>query len=253
MTDVAFRMPCGGSFPRHRTICEFSRRHLGDFRHLFLGVVRLAREAGIVKLGTVTVDGTKVRANASRRKATGHGRMLTKQKRLEAEIAALVERAGEVDAGKDAVHGAASGDGGIPEWIERRESRLGTIRAAKERLEARQRAADDAKGRKPGQDRNPKGGQLHERAYGEPEAKVLGVNQADTGTDGEGSAAGMGSRNGIAGSASPNECSNAPHSGSGSAMPASIDMPVAGQPPQRCAGAVGAGPAASVAVVGRPG
>ena len=172
--DVAFRMLCGGSFPRHRTICEFRRRHLGDFRHLFLEVVRLAREAGIVKLGTVTVDGTKVRANASRRKATGHGRMLKEEKRLEAEIAALLDRAGEVDAEEDAVHGADSGDGGVPEEIARRESRLGTIRAAKERLEARQRAADDAKGRKPGQDRNPRGGKPYRRPYGEPEATAQG-------------------------------------------------------------------------------
>ena len=170
--DVAFRMLCGGSFPRHRTICEFRRRHLGDFRHLFLEVVRLARESGMVRLGTVTVDGAKVRANASKRKATGHGRMQAEERRLEAEIAALVERAGEVDAEEDAVHGADSGDGGVPEEISRRESRLEAIRAAKARLEARQRAADDAKGRKPGEDRNPKGGRPYKRPHGEPEAKA---------------------------------------------------------------------------------
>ena len=168
--DVAFRMLCGGSFPRHRTICEFRRRHLDDFRHLFLEVVRLAREAGMVRLGTVTVDGTKVRANASKRKAMSHGRMLAEEKRLEAEIAALLERAGEVDAEEDAVHGADSGDGSVPKEIARRESRLEAIRAAKARLEARQRAADDAKGRKPGQDRNPRGGSPYKRPYGEPEA-----------------------------------------------------------------------------------
>ena len=66
--DVSFRMLCGGSFSRHRTICELRRCHLGDFRHLFLEVVHLAREAGMEKLRTVTVDGTKVRANASKRK-----------------------------------------------------------------------------------------------------------------------------------------------------------------------------------------
>ena len=124
----------------------------------------------MVRLGTVTVDGTKVRANASKRKATGHGRMLAEEKRLEAEIAALLERAGEVDAEEDAVHGADSGDGSVPEEIARRASRLEAIRAAKARLEARQRAADDAKGRKPGQDRNPRGGRPYKRPYGEPEA-----------------------------------------------------------------------------------
>ena len=172
--DVAFRMLCGGSFPRHRTICEFRRRHLGDFRHLFLEVVRLARESGMVRLGTVTVDGAKVRANASKRKATGHGRMQAEERRLEAEIAALVERAGEVDAEEDAVHGADSGDGGVPEEISRRESRLEAIRAAKARLEARQRAADDAKGRKPGEDRNPRGGRPYKRPHGEPRSEGAG-------------------------------------------------------------------------------
>ena len=116
--DVAFRMLCGGSFPRHRTICEFRRRHLDDFRHLFLEVVRLAGESGMVRLGTVTVDGTKVRANASKRKAMSHGRMLKEERRLG----------------------------------------------------ARQRATDDAKCRKPGQDRNPRGGSRYKRPYGEPEA-----------------------------------------------------------------------------------
>jgi len=168
--DVAFRMLSGGSFPRHRTICGFRRRHPGDFRHLFPEVVRLAREAGMVRLGTVTVDGTKVRANASKRKAMSHGRMLTEERRLEAEIAALPDRAGEIDAGEDAVHGADSGDGRVPEEIARRGSRLEAIRAAKARLEARRRAADDAKGRRPGQDRNPRGGRPYKRPHGVPEA-----------------------------------------------------------------------------------
>ena len=69
------------------------------------------------------------------------------------------------------MHGAESGDGEVPDEIARRESRLETIRAAKAWLGARQRAADDAKGRKPGHDRNPKGGRPHKRPYGEPDAK----------------------------------------------------------------------------------
>ena len=58
-----------GNFPKHRTICEFRRRHLSDFRALFLAVVRLSRELGLVRFGTLSVDGTKIRAQASKRKA----------------------------------------------------------------------------------------------------------------------------------------------------------------------------------------
>ena len=70
--DVAFRMLAAGNFPKHRTICEFRHRHLPDFRALFLEVVRVLREMGLVRFGTLSIDGTKVRANASRRKAMSY-------------------------------------------------------------------------------------------------------------------------------------------------------------------------------------
>ena len=71
--DVAFRMLAAGNFPLHRTICEFRRRHLEDFERMFVEVVRLAREMGVVRFGTLAVDGTKVRANASKRKWLSEG------------------------------------------------------------------------------------------------------------------------------------------------------------------------------------
>ena len=71
--DVAFRVLAAGNFPQHRTICEFRRRHLGDFERMFVEVVRLAREMGVVRFGTLSVDGTKVRANASKRKWLSEG------------------------------------------------------------------------------------------------------------------------------------------------------------------------------------
>ena len=73
--DVAFRVLAAGNFPQHRTICEFRRRHLEDFERMFVEVVRVAREMGVVRFGTLSVDGTKVRANASKRKAMSYGRM----------------------------------------------------------------------------------------------------------------------------------------------------------------------------------
>ena len=170
--DVAFRVLAAGNFPSHRTICEFRRRHLSDFQRLFVEVVRLAGETGVVNFGTLSIDGTKVRAHASKRKAMSYGRMQEEEERLAGEIAALVEQARETDAAEDARFGEAFRGDELPAELRRREDRLAAIRAAKARLEARQRAADDARGRKPGQTRNPKGGEPYKRAYGEPDEKA---------------------------------------------------------------------------------
>ena len=127
---------------------------------------------GLARIGTLSIDGTKVRANASKRKAMSYGRMVKEEKRLEAEIKALVGRAGAVDEEEDERYGVDVRGDELPEELKRREDRLEAIVEAKARLEARQRAMDDARGRKPGQDRNPKGGRPYKRAYGEPEAKA---------------------------------------------------------------------------------
>ena len=158
--DVAFRVLAAGNFPQHRTICEFRRRHLEDFERMFVEVVRLAREMGVV------------RANASKRKAMSYGRMLQEEARLKEEIEGLLERAGAVDAEEDERYGEEMRGDELPAELQRREKRLAAIAAAKARLEAAQRAADEARGRTPGQGRNPKGGRPYKRAYGEPEPKA---------------------------------------------------------------------------------
>ena len=170
--DVAFRVLAAGNFPSHRTICEFRHRHLADFRRLFVAVVSLAREMGLANFGKLSIDGTKVRANASKRKAMSYGRMQAEEERLEGEIAALLARAQETDAAEDARFGESFRGDELPAELQRREKRLAAIRAAKARLEERARAADDARGRKPGSTRNPKGGQPYKRPYGEPDAKA---------------------------------------------------------------------------------
>ena len=170
--DIAFRMLAAGNFPQHRTLCEFRRRHLDDFRAVFAEVVRLARTMGLAGLGRVSVDGTKVRANASKRKAMSYGRMAKEERRLQAEIAGLLEEAEAVDAAEDARYGEDVRGDELPEELKRREDRLAAIREAKARLEAEQRAMDDARGRKPGQARNPKGGRPYSREYGEPEERA---------------------------------------------------------------------------------
>ena len=174
--DVAFRVLAAGNFPSHRTICEFRRRHLEDFKRLFVEVVRLALELGAVRFGTLSIDGTKVRANASKRKAMSYKRMVSEDRRLKAEIDRLVGRAGRVDAEEDERFGVDVRGDGMPEGLKRREDRVEAIREAirkaRSRLEAAQRESDDARGRKPGMKRNPKGGQPYKRAYGVPEAKA---------------------------------------------------------------------------------
>ena len=170
--DVAFRVLAAGNFPQHRTVCEFRRRHLADFKRLFVEVVGLARELGLARFGKLSVDGTKVRANASKRKAMSYGRMQEEERRLADEIDALLRSADETDVAEDVRLGSEVRGDELPAELRRREDRLAAIRAAKARLEAAQRAADDARGRQPGQTRNPKGGRPYKRAYGEPEEKA---------------------------------------------------------------------------------
>ena len=170
--DVAFRMLAAGNFPQHRTLCEFRRRHLKDFKKLFVQVVVLAREMGMVGLGRLGIDGTKVRANASRRKAMSYGRMGERERQLREEIEELLKQARRQDREEDARYGEDRRGDELPEELRRREDRLAAIEAAKQRLEAAQRAADDERGRQPGQERNPKGGKPYKRAYGEVEEKA---------------------------------------------------------------------------------
>ena len=107
--DVAFRVLGAGNFPQHRTLCAFRRRHLADFKELFIEVVRLARELGLARLGKLSIDGTKVRANASKRKAMSYGRMAKEERRLTGEIEALLAAAGAADVAEDARLGRTCG------------------------------------------------------------------------------------------------------------------------------------------------
>ncbi len=170
--DVAFRMLAAGNFPQHRTLSEFRRRHLKDFKKLFVQVVSLAREMGMVGLGRLGIDGTKVRANASRRKAVSYGRMRERERQLREEIHELLKKARREDREEDERYGEDRRGDELPEELRRREDRLAATEAAKQRLEAAQREADEERGRKPGQDRNPKARRPYKRAYGEPEEKA---------------------------------------------------------------------------------
>jgi transposase len=171
--DLAFRLLAAGNFPRHRTICDFRALHLKELADLFVQVVKLAREMGLVKLGTVAIDGTKVKANASRHKAMSYERMKQAEAEIKAQIDALLARAKSTD---EAEINEPELD--LPAEIERREVRLAAIREARERLEQRQREADLQRGRSEDDDRRPRGpdgkpkGGRYKREFGEPEAKA---------------------------------------------------------------------------------
>lgn len=141
--DVAFRVLAAGNFPRHRTICDFRKQHLAAFKAVFIHVVRIAQEAELITLGTLAIDGTKVRANASKHKAMSYDRMQEEEKRLSRKVDELC-----------------------------RQARLDKIRAAKEKLEADQKERDKARGRSPDDDRrSPRGGRNFKRDYGVPDDK----------------------------------------------------------------------------------
>ena len=144
--DVAFRVLAGDQHPDHDSIAEFRKRHLEALAALFVQVLRLCQATGLVKLGHVALDGTKIKANASKHKAMSYARMEETERRLEAEVRALLEQAQQVDAAEDAQYGRERRGDELPAELARRESRLAKIRAAKAALdaEAQARAAHGA-------------------------------------------------------------------------------------------------------------
>ena len=172
--DVAFRFLGAGNFPSHRTICEFRMRHLPELKELFVAVARLARELGLVKLGTLALDGTKVKAHASKHKAMSYGRMKEQEQKLKEQIDALLERARQIDAQEDVQWGVDQREQQLPEELKRRQDRLAKIQAAKARLEERQAQADREQGRHPDdqQRRGDGAGRPFKRGFGVPEDKA---------------------------------------------------------------------------------
>jgi transposase len=153
---VAFRWLAAGTAPDYRSIARFRKRHLSALGHLFVQALALCQAAGMVKLGRVALDGTKLRANASRRKAMSYARMSEKEKILAQEVSDLLAEAEAIDAAEDAQYGKNRRGDELPEELRRRESRLAAIREAKQALEdeARERAEADAeaKARDKGED-----------------------------------------------------------------------------------------------------
>jgi len=133
-TDVAFRVIVGEDIPDFRRIAEFRRRHLEHMQALFLEVLALCREAGLLKVGRLALDGTKVKANASRHKAMSYDRMTAEEERLQKEIDELLAQAQAADEADDEQHGRDCRGDELPDELARRETRLQKIREAKAAL-----------------------------------------------------------------------------------------------------------------------
>jgi len=149
--DIAFRVLAANNTPDFRTISDFRKDHLKALSGLFLQVLKLCQKAGLVKLGHVALDGTKIKANASKHKAMSYKRMKEEEARLKDEVATLMKKAEAVDEEEDCRYGKDRRGDELPKELAFRESRLKKIREAREALEAeakREAGADAAAGKK---------------------------------------------------------------------------------------------------------
>lgn len=135
-----FMMIVAGDGPDFRTISDFRKRHLEALAGLFVEVLKLAEQAGLVKLGHVALDGTKIKANASKHKAMSYAHMKKREAELQAEVDGWLAAAEAADAEEDKLHGASRGDE-MPDWVADKHKRLEKIRQAKAALEAQAKAA----------------------------------------------------------------------------------------------------------------
>jgi len=168
--DIAFRILAAGNQPNFRTISDFRKIHLQTLAGMFEQVLKIALQAGAVKLGRVALDGTKMKANASKHKAMSYDRMREKDKQIRAEVKQLLEQAEAADAEEDALHGKDMRGDELPEELERRESRLKKIREAKRAVEARAREKAAAEG---GDPKEAKPEEKDQYNFTDPESRIM--------------------------------------------------------------------------------
>ena len=168
--DIAFRVLAAGNQPNFRTISDFRKIHLKTLEGLFEQVLKIALEAGAMKVGRVALDGTKMKANASKHKAMSYDRMREKEKQLKAEVKQLLEQAEAADAEEDARYGRDRSGDELPAELERRETRLKKIREAKRALEERARQKAAAEGSDPKQAKPKEKDQYN---FTDPESRIM--------------------------------------------------------------------------------
>jgi transposase len=168
--DIAFRVLAAGNQPNFRTISDFRKIHLGTLEGLFEQVLKIALEAGAMKVGRVAVDGTKVKANASKHKAMSYDRMQEKEKQLRAEVKQLLAQAEAADAAEDQQHGKDRRGDELPAELQRRETRIKKIQEAKRAVEQRARDKAVAEGADP-QQATPK--DKDQNNFTDPQSRIM--------------------------------------------------------------------------------
>ena len=178
--DVAYRFLAAGNTPDFRTLSDFRKTHGPALNGLFVQVLQLCAEAGLVKLGRVAVDGTKVKANASKHKAMSYARMSEREAALQQQVAELLARAQATDEAEDAEYGEDRRGDELPEELQRAEGRLAKIRAAKAALEAqaREQGVKDAEAAQAGLAERERNEQANGRRVGGGQFKVPDPEQA---------------------------------------------------------------------------
>lgn len=171
LEDVAFRVLAAGNEPDFRTISEFRRIHLKALEGLFEQVLSLALKLGAMKLGRVAIDGSKVKANASKHKAMSYGRIAEEQKRLKAEVRQLLSEAEQADKEEDKRYGRCNRGDELPAELGRREERLKRIAAAKRELEERARAEAEEKKDAKAEEAKPEPKAQHN--FTDPESRIM--------------------------------------------------------------------------------
>jgi len=161
-----------GNEPDFRTISDFRKIHIATLQSLFEEVLEMALEVGAVKVGRVSVDGTKVKANASKHKAMSYGRIEEKQQQLKEEVKQLLEQAEAADAEEDRRHGSQRGDE-LPEELRRRETRLAKIKLAKKVIEQRAREKAAAEGKSAREAKRAKPEDKDQYNFTDPESRMM--------------------------------------------------------------------------------
>jgi transposase len=170
--DIPFKVLAAGNEPDFRTISDFRKIHLEALQELFEQVLELALESGSVKLGRVSLDGTKIKANASKHKAMSYGRAKEKQRQLRQEVRELLAQAAAADEEEDRHHGNRRGDE-LPEELRRRETRLAKIKQAKKVIEQRARDKATAEGKSAAAVKQAKPGEKDQYNFTDPESRIM--------------------------------------------------------------------------------
>ncbi len=171
--DVPFRVLAAGNQPDFRTISDFRKIHLEALEGLFQQVLRIALEAGALKLGRVALDGTKMKANASKHKSMSYSRMKQAEQQLEAEVKKMLAEAEAVDAEEDGRYGAEKQGQELPAELQRRQTRLEKIRQAQQALEQRAQQQAAAAGRPEKQAREAQPRDKDQYNFSDPESRIM--------------------------------------------------------------------------------